>query len=246
MLDLIDAVFVGGAMAVILVVAATVLARQLSSRVALAAAGGVWIGAAAATAASGVFGTARGPLAILVFFGGPLALTAGAALFIPTVRATLLATPMPLLIGVNVIRVLGVMFLVLAAAGRLAGPFPYSAGWGDIVTGALALPLAWLATRDPAAHRGAIWAWNTFGTLDLLVAVTLGMLSQNGSPLHLIHAGVGTAAMTELPWSMVPTFLVPIFLISHGIIFAQLRSQASRRRSSTLTDPRLAVSVSGV
>ena len=42
------------------------------------------------------------------------------------------------------------IFLVLEAAGRLSGPFPYSAGRGDVITGALALPAIWLAARPSA------------------------------------------------------------------------------------------------
>jgi hypothetical protein len=67
-----------------------------------------------------------------------------------------------------------------------------------------------------------IAAWNTFGMVDLIVAVALGLISRNGSPLQLIHAGVGSAAMQTLPWAFVPTVLVPFFLIDHGIIFAHL------------------------
>jgi hypothetical protein len=45
----------------------------------------------------------------------------------------------------------------------------------------------------------AFAAWNMFGMLDLVVAVTFGLISRNGSPMQLIHAGVGTAAMQTLP-----------------------------------------------
>jgi hypothetical protein len=34
-----------------------------------------------------------------------------------------------------------------------------------------------------------------------------------------------------LPWSLIPTVLVPMFLIVHGVIFAQL-ARASRERGS--------------
>jgi hypothetical protein len=60
-------------------------------------------------------------------------------------------------------------------------------------------------------------------------AVTLGTLSANGSPLQLIHAGVGSAAVQHLPWSLIPTVLVPAYLILHGIIFAQLRARSAER-----------------
>ena len=49
--------------------------------------------------------------------------------------------PLQLLVGLNIGRVFAVLFLLLAAEGRLSGPFPYSAAWGDIITGAFALPL---------------------------------------------------------------------------------------------------------
>ena len=89
-----------------------------------------------------------------------------------------------------------------------------------MITGALALPVAWLALRGGSNRLVA--AWNAFGMLDLVIAVTLGVVSANGSPLQLIHAGVGSAAVQVLPWSLIPTVLVPTALIVHGVIFAQL------------------------
>ena len=75
-------------------------------------------------------------------------------------------------------RVFGAFFLLLAAVGRLSGPFPYSAGWGDVIVGLTAIPLA---MRSPAARPArTIFAWNVFGALDLVAAVTLGTLSSEG------------------------------------------------------------------
>jgi hypothetical protein len=65
--------------------------------------------------------------------------------------------------------------------------------------------------------------------LDLVVAVSLGLTSSNGFPLRLIHGGAGSAAITTLPWSLVPLVLVPTFLIGHGIVFAHVRAQAASR-----------------
>jgi hypothetical protein len=93
------------------------------------------------------------------------------------------------------------------------------------VTGALAIPVAWLAASEIGVRDRLIVAWNTFGMLDLIVAVTLGLTSRNGSPLQLIHAGVGSAAMTTLPWAFVPTVLVPLFLVVHAVIFARMRAK---------------------
>jgi len=152
----------------------------------------------------------------------------------PAFRAALLAIPMPLLIGLNTARVLGAEFLFLAAAGRLSGPFPYSAGWGDVITGAIAAPLALAVARGAIRANWMIGAWNTFGALDLILAVGFGLTSAQGSPLQLIHAGVGSAAMQYLPFSLVPTILVPFYLITHGIIAVRL---FARRVSQPLADP---------
>jgi len=136
--------------------------------------------------------------------------------------------PTGLLVGLNTSRVLGIFFLALAADGRLGGPFPQSAGWGDILTGALAIPLAFALARGKAG-RGAIVAWNTFGALDLVVAVALGVVSADGSPLQMIYAAGGSGAIQALPWALIPTVLVPFYLIVHGVIFLQLRETASAR-----------------
>jgi hypothetical protein len=66
--------------------------------------------------------------------------------------------------------------------------------------------------------------WSIFGTLDLFAAVGLGITSAAGSPPQLIHAGVGSEAMQYLPFCLVPTVLVPFYLITHAIIAAQLNA----------------------
>ena len=71
----------------------------------------------------------------------------GGCILVAAPRA-LNAIPLPLLVGLNVIRLGGVLFVLLALAGRLSGPFPHISGWGDFVTGALANPVAWLALRE--------------------------------------------------------------------------------------------------
>jgi hypothetical protein len=55
--------------------------------------------------------------------------------------------PLWLLVGVHTVRLLGVSFIILFAAGRLPAPFAPVAGWGDIFVGATAIPVAWLVYR---------------------------------------------------------------------------------------------------
>jgi hypothetical protein len=221
MLDVIGTVLVGVALAVILTAIVTSAQFRLSGRLVLAGAAGAWVGFAGAVAGASALSS---PLIVLAMFATPL-ITTGAVVFgIPAARRAVSAIPLPLFIGLNTVRLAGVLFVLLAFAGRLSGPFPYLAGWGDFVTGALAIPVAWSASGEMRVRDRVIVAWNTFGMLDLIVAATLGLISRNGSPLQLIYAGVGSAAMQTLPWAFVPTVLVPFFLIVHAVIFARMRA----------------------
>jgi hypothetical protein len=188
---------------------------------------GLWVGLQASLAAAGAFTSAFSltfPLVGLMV-ATPLVATGVAAAVSPAVRSALMTLPLPLLVGLNAGRIFGAFFLLLAAAGRLAGPFPYSAGWGDVITGVAALPFAYMAVRQVPVR--ALHLWNLFGAADLFAAIALGTMSFNGSVLQLIETGVGSNTVAELPWVLIPTVLVPFYLVTHGIIFAQLRRETA-------------------
>jgi len=84
----------------------------------------------------------------------------------------------------------------------------------------------------------AVRRWNIFGTLDLVVAVGLGLTSAPGSPLQVIDAGAGSDAMQYLPYCLVPTVLVPFYLITHAIVAAQLRATRAAPALSHAADLR--------
>ncbi len=224
MLDIFGALAVAGTAGAVFSALLGSLPIRLGLRLVLGAGIGVWIALAIAATLSGAINAS--PLVLLAIFVLPLVAAALAATS-AACRSAMLAIPVPLIAGLNVLRVLGVLFLFLAAAGRMSGPFPYSAGIGDIVTGLFALPVARLAARNPRDVR--VLGWNVFGALDLVTAVTLGLLSANGSPLQIIHAGAGSAAIAMLPWSIIPQVLVPAYLIGHALVFANLRATASEK-----------------
>ena len=175
----------------------------------------LWVGLATAAGAAGWMANARPVPLVGLFVAVPLI---AAALF---ARQALIGLPLQLMIGLNIGRIIAIEFLLLQAEGRLSGPFPTSAAWGDIITAVLAVPMLVLA-RDPARHVVALHAWNLFGMLDLAAALTLGVTSAAGSPLQ-IFPPPGSAAMQALPFSLIPSVMVPLWLIMHGAIFAQLR-----------------------
>jgi hypothetical protein len=237
MLDLIGSIVGMSTIGVDLVAFTHAMPGTRARRLILAAIAGGWVGLASALAASGQLAfSPDNPVPLVgVLFGLPLLVVGILALSSERTRAALLAVPTHVLIGVNSLRLLGVLFLALATVGRLSGPFPYFAGIGDIVTGAIAIPLALRVARSGQSPWRAVRRWNIFGALDLVVAVSLGILSAEGSPVQLIHAGVGSEAMQYLPYSLVPTVLVPFYLITHGIVAAQIA--AARRVRGVLSQP---------
>jgi hypothetical protein len=224
MLDFIGMVITAALMVVFVSALTTFMEVSRSTKLTLAIVIGLWIGLAAAAAGAGMMTISRPVPVEGIFVAAPL-LAAAVATAWPAARKAMLSLPMPVMVGLNIIRVFAVLFLLLAAEGRLSGPFPYSAAWGDIITGVLALPVLWLATAGGNRHTAAIAAWNVFGAADLVLAIGLGVASAEGSPLQLFPAP-GSDAMQHVPWSFVPTVLVPIWLILHAIIGVQLIQRA--------------------
>ena len=163
----------------------------------------------------------------------------------PPFRSALRSIPLWALIGINAFRILGVFFLVLHDQGRLAAPFASSAGWGDIITGLAAIPLAAVAAWRGRVPRVLLAAWTAFGALDLIAAITFGALSAPGTPFRVFTESPGTVAMGTLPWVGIPAFLVPLYLMTLLTIAARLRTMAEtpnkergrygNRRSNTPT-----------
>ena len=125
-------------------------------------------------------------------------------------------------------RVAGFVWFVAAAYGILPGAFAQPAGWGDLAVG-LSAPFVAIYLTKLESRRGLL-VWQTLGLLDLIMAVTLGVLA---SPrIHLIGNGMTTAALTVLPLSIIPTFGVPLAIIFHIVCIVNLsRSEQTRRTS---------------
>ena len=123
------------------------------------------------------------------------------------------------LIRINVWRLEGVIFLLLALAGQVPLLWALPAGLGDISVGATAF---WVASRldAPGGKRRAV-AFNLLGLLDLVVAVGLGIATSPG-PAQLIHTVPTSELLARFPMALVPTFLVPLAVAVHIVSLWQL------------------------
>lgn len=112
---------------------------------------------------------------------------------------------MPLLIP-HAFRHIGLAFLVPEVVAQpLPNYFAYAAAYGDFISGLLALvSLIGLRARWRFS-LALVWLFNVVGTVDLFNA--------------LRQADVVPSLGTT--W-YIPTFLVPLLLVTHGLVFIQL------------------------
>jgi hypothetical protein len=121
------------------------------------------------------------------------------------------------LVLIHVTRVIaGGYFLVLYGRGELPWAFAVPGGVGDILVGLAAAVVGLL----PRPGHSVLFAWNAIGLADILMVVATAARLGAADPASM-------AELLRLPLSLLPTFLVPIIIASHIVIFARL---AARRR----------------
>jgi hypothetical protein len=139
-------------------------------------------------------------------------------------RRVLHAVPQQWIVGVQLYRALGVIFLILYATGKLPGLFAWPAGVGDMAIGLLAPVVGLAYARAPGKTAGLVRAWNVFGILDLIVAVGTGFMT---APSRFQAFGQPTSElMTVLPMVLIPVYLVPLSIVLHLASLAKLRREA--------------------
>lgn len=139
----------------------------------------------------------------------------------PALRAWVDALDLRLLVLFHVTRFVGAYFLVLYRRGELPYDFAVPGGIGDVVVAALALPVA-LLPYAPDRQQRMIRIWNVIGIVDILLVVVTAARLNLADPSQL-------RALTYLPLSLLPTFLVPLIIASHVVIFVRLVHQSVAR-----------------
>jgi hypothetical protein len=205
---------------------ANILGGDRRQRIAVGVMLGLWfvgvcaVGASRSIVGGGSFRT--GGLGALVLL--PLVVLSFVTFLSKRRREQIQQVAMVPLIAVQSLRVLGVLFVLLFAAHRLPAPFAPLAGYGDILTGLLAIPLARAVASRATQPRVALWLWSALGMGDLIDAIALGTLSAP-SPFQVFHQSPSSAIMPTLPWLLIPGFLVPCFFFLHIVVLGKMRSK---------------------
>jgi hypothetical protein len=116
-------------------------------------------------------------------------------------------------------RHFGMVFLV---PGVVAEPLPDHfagpAAYGDLLSAALALIALIMLKASVNGATGMIWLFNTVGTLDLLNALRQAE----------IVATFGSS------W-YIPTFFVPVLLVTHFMMFARLLKPVAKADTAAIS-----------
>lgn len=173
----------------------------------------IWFLAALGFAASGRLAQLQPPVPQLIVVGLTLGLIVAGATW-PAFRLWLAGLNLRQIVALHLTRFVGIYFLVLYRRGELPFAFAVPGGWGDIIVATLALGIV-LLVPDLLARRGLVMAWNLLGLADILFVVATAVRLAMADPASM-------QALLRLPLAVVPTFLVPLIIASHVLLFRRL------------------------
>jgi hypothetical protein len=173
-----------------------------------------WLFAAVIVGASGVLQHLRPPAPQLILFG-LTAVSLALWRLNDGVRAQLERIDLSGLVALHLARFVGFYFLFLYGRGELPYAFAVPAGWGDVAvaSGAAILLLGW---NSFGKDRRLLLAWNSLGLLDILFVVASAARAGMAHPASM-------AVLLRLPLNLLLTFVVPLIIASHIVIFSRLR-----------------------
>ncbi|WP_420560127.1 hypothetical protein [Tepidicaulis sp.] len=164
------------------------------------------------------------PFAIVVAALLPPSLFLLAYRLLGGVKAWVGAIDLGLVTAVQGWRVVGAAFVFTWGYGLLPGTFAIPAGYGDILVGLAAPFVALMIWQKSAGWRTAAYGLIFIGFLDFISAFAMGVILRENGPVYQtgdLHTGL----LAEFPLTMIPSFLVPVFMILHIIAILKLRGR---------------------
>ncbi len=139
-------------------------------------------------------------------------------------RRVIEIVPQSWIVGVQFYRVLGLIFLVLYAQGRMPGAFAWPAGVDDVIVGLSGPVVALAYSRNWPGASWLVRAWNWFGLADLISALATGFLTSPSSMQRLAF-DLPNRLITAFPLVLVPVLLVPLSILLHLASLKKLQGE---------------------
>jgi hypothetical protein len=140
---------------------------------------------------------------------------------VPPLRTWAFRVDVRWLIAFHLIRFIGIYFLVLYAQHELPYGFAVWGGSGDIAVAVLALIVICFVR-----FRAGFIVWNFVGLVDIVAVLATAARSEMAVPgsMHQLN---------RLPLILLPTFVVPVVIVTHGVMLIRAFESAQRGRNSS-------------
>lgn len=185
--------------------------------------GVLWLLAAIALGLSEALRSVRPPAPQILIAG----LTGGlisAYWYSKSFRDWLKALDLRTIVALHLTRFVGFYFLWLCGKGQLPWGFAVPGGWGDIIvaTSAVVILASWSGF---GRRRLVLLIWNSYALVDILFVVATAAAEAMASPASMV-------ALLRMPLSLLATFVVPLIISSHLLIFARVRGKSGLAEKS--------------
>jgi hypothetical protein len=142
------------------------------------------------------------------------------------------------LIRLHIFRLIGGVFILLYLVGRLPAPFGLIAGPGDLITALACYPIAhYVFVRKTLSVRW-VYAWNIFGLVDILTAITLVVVLNLQAARATPEPVPGSILeLAKFPFAMGTAFATATIVFLHISIFRKLRAMAKERAAAETLSP---------
>ena len=131
-----------------------------------------------------------------------------------------------MLIGLELFRAIGWVFVLEHWRGNLPGIFAHPAGWGDLLVSIIALAVL-ICYRSQEIPNGAVILVFTVGITDFVSAFFFGLTS-SATPFQLFAFDQPNQVQ------LYPTGLIPLFLVPYAVIFHILSITEMQRAAEPL------------
>ena len=132
------------------------------------------------------------------------------------------------LVGLQLFRAIGGVFLIEMTRGYVPAVFAYPAGLGDIAVALIALAVL-LKYRNTEIPRRAVLLVIVVGVADFISAFFFGFTSSE-TPVQLFFPDP-PSKLIMFPTGMIPLFLVPYAIFFHGLSWLSLKKASTEGRT---------------
>lgn len=126
------------------------------------------------------------------------------------------------LINIHIYRLIGCWFLIMAHYELLPFGFAARAGWGDILSGVLALLVTFMVFNKKTLSIKWAYAWNIFGLIDILSVVISATILTSSAHSNPTNAN-DIMELTRFPFALIPAFAPASLVFLHIITFEKLK-----------------------